>query len=424
MSEPLTAPTTSDQRLLLTLLSATPGDHPGGLEEIPWDGFLRLVRGLGLSPFLAYLLKEQPLGLPDAVRQQLFEGGRANTLHQLRRLAALREIAASLEGAHIPLIVLKGMALAYIAYPDPYCRSMSDVDLLVRLADLEKAAELVRSLGFRESTEVDLMERFRPAAESRDCFALMSSDGQVQIEIHGSLPSLAQFGIDSDSLWERSLLATLGGVQVGVLCPESFLQHICLHIGPYHHYLGSLQGLLDVRFYLEKNGKEADWGALTERSLRNGSWTWVYLTLWLARELLGAPVPADFFHAGPAPQRLGDLARLATHHLLYVAEVPMTSSFVRLCAARSFRERWGALAEHWSKVGPRVGAGHAPQESRLTWLRDYFRFALHRLKFYVRAGIFRPSVRSAAAECQASRAQLLTLMDSEAQVLSPDRTAA
>lgn len=423
MNEALTDSATSNQRLLWSLLAATPGDCPDGLEEIPGDGFLRLVGRLGLSPFLAHLIKEQPLGLPDAVRQQLLERGRANTLHQLRRLAALREIAASLAEARIPLMVLKGMALAYIAYPNPYCRSMSDVDLLVRRADLEKAAELVRGLGFHEATEVDLMERFRPATESRDCFAMISSDDQVQIEIHGFLPSLAQFGIDSDSLWERSLPATLGGVQVRVLCPEDFLQHICLHIGPYHHYLGSLQGLLDVRFHVEKYGKEVDWAGLAERSRRNGSWTWVYLTLWLARELLGAPVPADFFQAGPAPRRLDDLARLATQHLLYVSEIPMTSSFVRLCAARSLRERWDALVEHWGRVGRRV-AGQAPRESRLTWLRDYSRFALLRLRFYVRAGILRPSVRSAAAECQASTAQLLNLMDSEAQVLSPDRTAA
>lgn len=117
------------------------------------------------------------------MREQILERGRANTLHQPRRLAALRRITASLEGERIPLMVLKGMALAYIAYPNPYCGSMSDVDLLVRRADLEKAVKLVRGLGFRESTDVDLMERFRTATEPRECLALMSSDGQVQVEI-------------------------------------------------------------------------------------------------------------------------------------------------------------------------------------------------------------------------------------------------
>jgi len=423
MSEPLAAPTTSDRRLLLALLSAKPVDRPCELEGVPWDDFLQLAGGLGLSPCLAYLLQEDSLGLPDPVREQILERGRANTRHQLRRLAALRQIAASLEGAHIPLMVLKGMALAYIAYPNPYCRSMADVDLLVRRADLEKAGELVCGLGFRETAEVDLMERFRPANQPRQCFSLVSSDGQVQVEIHAYLRSFAEFGINSDSLWDRSLLTSLGGVQVRVLCPEDFIQHLCLHIGAHDHYFGRLQGLLDFRFYLERYGKEMDWQAIADHSLRHGTSAWIYLTLWLAQELLGAPVPTGFFQACPAPKHLDDLVRLATYHLQYVPEVPIKSSFVKLCAARSFRERWRVLAEHWSKVGPRVSGSHGPREATLTWLSNYFEFALHRLKFYVRAGILRPSVRNAAAECQASRARLLNLMDSEARTFSPGNTA-
>ena len=410
--EPLTPSMTREQRLLFDLLSSKPAGRPGSQDAISWDDFLRLAVGLGLSPFLAYLLQEGSLELPDPVREQILERGRANTRRQLRRLAALRQIAAALEGARIPLMVLKGMALAYLAYPNPYCRSMADVDLLVRRADLEKAGELVCGLGFRETAEVDLMERFRPENQPRQCFSLVSSDGQVQVEIHAYLRSFAEFGINSDSLWDRSLLTSLGGVPVRVPCPEDFIQHLCLHIGAHDHYFGRLQGLLDFRFYLERYGKEMDWQAIADHSLRHGTSAWIYLTLWLAQELLGAPVPADFFQAYPAPKYLDDLIRLATYHLQYVPEVPVKSSFVKLFAARSSRERWRALAEHWSKAGPRVGGGQG-RKAKWTWLGDYFTFALHRLKFYVRAGILRPSVRNAAAECQASRARLLDLMASQ-----------
>ncbi len=415
---------TSDQHLLLALLSSKPGDRSSGQEEIRWDDFLRLVGGLYLAPFVAYLLQEDSRGFPDSVRDQISASGRANTMRQMRRHAALRRIAKSLEEARIPLIILKGMALAYIAYPNPYCRFMADIDLFVPREDLERAAQFVRNCGFRESQDVFLMERLRPATEHRESFVLLSSDGSVQIEIHASLRSLTEFGIDSDSLWNRSVVADLSGVEVRVLGPEDFMQHLCLHIGPYHHYLSRLQGLLDFRFYLERHGKKIDWQALSGRSLQNGSSAWVYLTLWLARELVGAPVPGDFFQACPAPKHLGDLSRLATHHLLYVSNLPMTSSFVKLCAARSFRDRWDALAEHWGNVGARASDSHSPREARLFWLRDYLKFALHRLKFYVRAGTFRPSVWSAAAEYHASRARLLNLMESEAQILPPNRPAA
>ena len=119
---------TCSQRLLLALLASRPGTLAREDDEIPWDDFLRLAGGLGLSPFVAYLLKQQPSGFPEPARKQLLDAGRANTLRQLRRHAVLRRIARSLDEAHTPFLVLKGMALAYIAYPNPHCRSMSDID--------------------------------------------------------------------------------------------------------------------------------------------------------------------------------------------------------------------------------------------------------------------------------------------------------
>jgi hypothetical protein len=423
MNEPQAASMTREQRLLLALLSAKSDDRPSSQDGIRWNDFLRLVGGLYLAPFAAYLLQEDCRGFPDSVRNRIVDSGRANTMRQMRRHAALRRIAQSLEQAHIPLIILKGMALAYLAYPNPYCRFMADIDLLVPRADLERAAQLSRDCGFHESRDVSLMECLRPETEHRESFVLLSSDGLAQVEIHAILPSLAEFGIDSASLWDRSVAADLGGVQVRVLCPEDFIQHLCLHIGPFHYYLSRLQGLLDFRFYLEKHSNQIDWQTVSDRSLQNGTSPWVYLTLWLARELVGAPVPADFFQICPAPKYLSDLSQLATHHLLYVSTLPMTSNFVKLFAARSFGERWNALAQHWSNVGSRAGGSHESRTSTWTWLRDYFKFVLHRLKFYVQAGTLRPSVWSAAADYQASRARLLHLMESEAHVLPPHRPA-
>lgn len=398
---------TGSQRLLLALLSSRPGTRPSGQEEVPWNDFLRLVGGLGLSPFVAYILQQDPGGFPDSVRDQILDCGRANTLRQLRRHAALRRIAGSLDKARIPLIILKGMALAYIAYPNPYCRSMSDIDLFVPRADLESAVQVVRNLGFREV---------------RVCFsqkgpAFASPDHLVYIEIHGSLPSFEEFGVDSDSLWDRSLSGNLGGIQVRVLCPEDFVEHLCLHVGPHHHYVSLLQQLLDLRFYLEKHGAEIDWQAVSDRSVQIGSSAWVYLTLWLAQELLGAPVPADFFQSCPVPKRLGDLSRVATQHLLSVFDLPMDSSFVKVCVGRSFKERWSALAEHWRAVRSRVSESHGPREAKLSGTGDYPRLFLRRMKFLIRSGALRSSAWSAAAEYQVSRAHLLNLMDSEAQIL-------
>jgi len=404
---------TASQRLLLALLSSRPAIRPSGQEEVAWNDFLRLVGGLGLSPFVAYRLQQDPGGFPDSVREQILDWGRANTLRQLRRHAALRRIAGSLEEARIPLIILKGMALAYLAYPNPYCRSMSDIDLFVPRADLESAVQAMRNLGFQEV---------------RVCFsqegpAFASPDHLVYIEIHGSLPSFERFGVDSDFLWDRSLSQNLGGVQVRVLCPEDFVEHLSLHLGPHHHYVSLLQQLLDLRFYLEIHGAEIDWQAVSDRSVRVGSSAWVYLTLWLAQELLGAPVPAGFFQSCPPPKHLDELSRIATQHLLSVFDLPMDSSFVKVCVGSSFKERWRALAEHWRAVRSRVRDGHGPREAKSLGPGDFPWLFLRRMKFLIRSGALRSSAWSAAAEYQVSSSQLLNLMDSEAQILPRNRPA-
>ncbi len=403
MSEFLPTAMTSSQRLLLALLSCRPAAPFSGRENIRWDDFLRLAGGMGLAPFLAHVLQESPRALPDRVCEPILAAGRVNALRQLRRHAALRAIARSLDEARIPLIVLKGMALAYLAYPTPFCRSMSDVDLFVPRAEVKRAAELVAGCGFRESRNL-----FR-----QDCPPLVSSDNMVQVEVHGLLPSFEDLGAETDSLWSRSLPADLGGVQVRVLCPEDCIQHLCLHLGAHHHYLSRLLGLLDFRFYLEKYGGAVDWQALAGRSAQIGSSAWVYLTLSLARELLGAPVPQGFFQSCPAPKHLPELSRLATQHVLSLSDLPMASSFVRMCAGNSFKERWEAFADHWRGVGPRQERQNGGEATALG-VGGYSRLLLRRMKFLVRAGGLRPSAWSAAAKYQASRAQLLSLMHNQA----------
>lgn len=409
MTESLPTSMTSSQRFLLVILSSPPLTRAGDAEEVRWDDFLRLAGGLGVVPFVAHVAQEADLGLPDAVREQILAGGRANAMRQLCRHAALREITKSLDEAGIPLIVLKGMALAYLAYPDPYCRSMSDIDLFVPRAGLKRAFELVGRLGYRGSRNFF----------SQDGSTLVSSDKSVQIELHGSLPSFEDLGVDSAFLWERSLPADLDGIQVRVLHPEDCIQHLCLHLGAHHHYLSRLQGLLDFRFYLEKHGGEMQWQAVAERSVEIGSSAWVYVTLWLARELVRAPVPAVFFQSCPVPERLAELSGLATHHLLSLSDLPLTSSFVRVCAGGSLKERWDVFHEHWRGAGPRIRKSESPRQTNVLGVRGYLWLFLRRMRFFIRSGALRPSAWRAAAEYRVSRAHLLDLMDHQAQSPPP-----
>lgn len=86
-----------------------------------------------------------------------FERSRIAALRDLAMAAAviepirLRDLRLLLDALHgIPLLILKGTALAYDVYDTPERRPRGDVDLLIRTDDLPRVRETFRALGYTE----------------------------------------------------------------------------------------------------------------------------------------------------------------------------------------------------------------------------------------------------------------------------------
>lgn len=69
-----------------------------------------------------------------------------------KRMMAIAQIRETLEKAQIPFILLKGVALMNL-YPEPWMRTSSDVDVLVREEDKSKAEQLFLEAGFNREYE-------------------------------------------------------------------------------------------------------------------------------------------------------------------------------------------------------------------------------------------------------------------------------
>ncbi len=78
----------------------------------------------------------------------LCEQYHANLKRNLSIIGALREVLATFQEAGMPCILLKGIALAERVYPNIAMRGMSDVDILVRKADLFKVDDVLSSVGY------------------------------------------------------------------------------------------------------------------------------------------------------------------------------------------------------------------------------------------------------------------------------------
>lgn len=257
------------------------------LTEADWNCLIRQARRHALEPLLYQQLKTRHQAVPAAVLHDLQAkyftcAWRNNNLYQelAKSLNALRE-----EG--IPVILLKGAHLVKIIYGNIALRSVGDVDILVRKNDLLQVRETLRKLGYRSSKEEDIETA---CARCHHLLPLMKEDA-APIELHWTFE--LSFAIDLNGLWERVRPVMLADADVLVLSPEDLLLHLCLHSAYHHLYENGLRAFSDIRETIRHNRDELDWETVFSRASQWGAGNSVYLTLHLAKKLLGADVPEE-----------------------------------------------------------------------------------------------------------------------------------
>ncbi len=106
---------------------------------------------------------------PAPIAALLRDAARRTALAEQVETTAIRALIARLGQAGIALVLLKGIALAYLAYPAPTMRPRGDTDMLIRAADLAAARRHLAAEGWERATSPhtrQLQESWR-----RDCGA-------------------------------------------------------------------------------------------------------------------------------------------------------------------------------------------------------------------------------------------------------------
>jgi len=129
----------------------------------------------------------------------------------LRR--TLREAAAALAASGVRAIVYKGQDYLERIYGDLGARSMADVDLLVREADLAAAEQALVAAGFVADLDCKLIH------ERKFC-----KDG-VAIDLHHALLQPARMRIDHEELFERAAPCRLGPGLLALEATDALLVH-------------------------------------------------------------------------------------------------------------------------------------------------------------------------------------------------------
>ena len=267
---------------------------------LDWERIASLATQHGVVALVHSALNATSTVVPEQIRTRLRAGYLAAVLQTKASLEpSLNQVVTALHGSGLEPVVLKGAALAYTAYPEPFFRSMADVDLLLPAEQLGQASKVLLEMGF-----VTNAQQVEPEHHLRSHYP---PSGRLGFELHRDLlPESSPYRIDVRRLRERSRVARLGSVNVPVLSPADAVFLTCVHLAYTHRYgRYPLRSLTDILAITSFHADCLDWDGLIRETLASRASGAVYWPLKFAREWLGAAVPPSVLSrlAPPIPSR-------------------------------------------------------------------------------------------------------------------------
>ena len=222
----------------------------------------------------------------------------------------LQEIVAAAGRVEVPLLLLKGAALAETVYADAAQRPMTDIDIWVPAGDVARLVGALLAAGWQSLT---LAPDRPPALQAMGQGELqLARPGWVNglVEVHWS-PFVGWWqqrttNIDNAGLWARREPLPMSPA-LFQLAPEDTVLHLAFHVAVNHQFsLSAVRSLLDLA--LTVRHRPVQWPVVWARAQ-----AWRMATvLWLALALAVALVdlPAEVLRWHPAGWRQRALARL------------------------------------------------------------------------------------------------------------------
>ncbi len=191
----------------------------------------------------------------------------------------------------IPVILLKGAALAGTVYPNIALRPMSDVDLLIRVPDLPRAQEMLIARGYTfypdRAREFD--RRF-----GRAKMFTRQTPYPLGIDLHWRLlewPRGQQAILLTEWLWSRAVERRVADIPALVLSPEAQILHLTSHLAK--HGWGRLLWFYDIAQVLRFYEDELDWDLILAKAREFEILKALQVTLTKTVELLAPPLPSE-----------------------------------------------------------------------------------------------------------------------------------
>ena len=263
------------------------------LDEGDWRSLLALAQIHGVAPLIFWRLAHADLlaALPTPIASAFKESYTRTLVNNRRMQSVFREVVGALTAAGVNVMPLKGLALARRYYHDVALRPMTDMDLLVRRADVRRAATALRRLGFQAAEGMGSPSGFYALTTAVVVYARAQS---LSIETHWELFGRQAYrpALPAADVWVRSQELRIYDQSVRYLHPRDELWYLCVHAAV-EHRLERLIWLIDIAELVDALPADWDWQRFTDETVAAGVALPVAAVLAYCCAYLRLTIPAD-----------------------------------------------------------------------------------------------------------------------------------
>ena len=279
------------------------------LDVEEWEALAAEAEKQGAAPLLYPLLVEleKTWSVDFPSKENLHANYLTTAIRNTFIMEDTKKLLLALHDAGIAAGGLKGVYLLENVYVDIGARSMNDIDILVKKADVAASIKVLEDLGYKLTTYFSLSDQ---NIDTKHVPPMRKAGGPL-LEVHWTLLEENEpFSIDMEELWKRIMPVRIANVDAFSLGIEDLLLHLCLHL-TYQHYLQlGLRGLLDIALVIHKFQQEIDWTKLVQIAKSWRAERVTALTLMLVETQLKVPIPAEIYSSllpvGIDPKMLSD----------------------------------------------------------------------------------------------------------------------
>jgi len=315
----LASPASLPGAVAAALAPVTGAEVPALARRLEWHR----VEGLAWKTLSAL----PPEGIDPWLRATLRRRHQLIAAATLAQGLALAEILEAIGRAGIPVAVLRGLRVVEWIYKDAGARPFEDHDLLVRPADADATAAILRRLGF-EAAAPGLFRR-----------------ASIAIDLHTEplgarrRPERARlFPIDTDSLFRDARPGWVSGGPVMLLRDEDEVLLMALHV--VKHSFDRLIRTADLAHLVAGQGRSISWERVRERAAEVHAGRLVAMAFTAAASF-GAPVPPALLPATPP----GPLEALLLRRVAALRPLPYGGEILMALSAPRLRDRLRFLVD-------------------------------------------------------------------------------